>query len=87
MQAASAVKQNTTSPGKTPSVTKESAMLDAISKLLFIIFSAVGIYFGWKVGIKNGTYFWSVIQSIGTTLRSYIAQLFSSAQEYARRSR
>jgi TRAP-type C4-dicarboxylate transport system permease small subunit len=78
----------TTVVGKTPAFsTKQTTMMDVISTVLFIGFSAVAIYYGWVLGRQNGPYFWSVIQSIGSTIRSYLVRLITYAQEYARRSR
>lgn len=76
-------------PDKKPrsSSSKRTTMTDIISLVMFIAFSAVALYFGWKVGRQNGTYFWGVIQAIGASIRSYIIQLIAYAQEYARRSR
>jgi hypothetical protein len=78
----------TTVSEKTPSFsTKQTTMIDVISTVLFLGFSAVAIYYGWRLGKQNGTYFWSVVQAIGSGIRSYLVQLITYAQEYARRSR
>lgn len=88
MQAAPAVSNKTAVVEKTPSFsTKQVTMIDILSNILFIVFSAVALYFGWKLGRQYGPYFWTIIQAIGTTIRSYLVQLISYAQEYARRSR
>ena len=78
----------TTAVEKTPSFsTKQVTMIDVISNILFICLSAAAIYYGWTLGKQNGLYFWSIIQVIGSTIRSYLVQLISYAQEYVRRSR
>lgn len=88
MQAAPAVPAKTNVVEKTPSFsTKQVTMMDNLSNILFIVFSAAALYFGWKIGKEKGPYFWSVIQAIGSAIRSYLVQLISYAQEYARRSR
>ena len=88
MQAAPAVSKTKTTPvEKTPSASKQITLMDVVSKLLFIVFSAVGIYFGWKFGRQYGAYFWGVIQAIGSVIRSYLVELIRYVQEYARRSR
>jgi hypothetical protein len=66
---------------------KQVTTTDIISTLLFIGFSAIAIYYGWNLGRQYGPSFWIIIQAIGSTIRSYIIQLISYAQEYARRSR
>jgi hypothetical protein len=73
---------------KTRSFSSEKfTFMDVVSTILFLVFSVVAIYFGWKLGGQYGPYFWAVIQAIGSAIRSYIIQLIVYAQEYARRSR
>ena len=88
MEAAPAVSNVTAVVEKTPSFSaKQVTMTDILSNILFIVFSAAALYFGWKLGRQYGPYFWAVIQAIGSAIRSYIIQLIVYAQEYARRSR
>lgn len=78
----------TTVSEKTPSFsTKQVTMMDVLSNILFIVFSAAAIYYGWKLGRQYGLYFWSIVQVIGSTIRMYLVRMISYAQEYARRSR
>jgi hypothetical protein len=70
----------------TPS-TKKTTTMDIISLVVFAGFSVIALYFGWKVGRQNGTYFWGIVQAIGAAIRSYLVRLIAYAQEYARRSR
>jgi hypothetical protein len=73
---------------RTPSLSNNPIdVIDLLSTVIFVGLSAVAVYYGWRLGKQNGPYFWSIIQVIGSTIRSYLLQFIGYAQEYARRSR
>ena len=65
---------------KSASATQEVTMYDIISFILFIVFSAVAVFFGWKYGTMYALKYWLVIQKFGEYLGTSIRGAISSVR-------
>jgi hypothetical protein len=66
---------------RSASTRQEVTMYDIISFTMFVVFSAVAIYFGIKYGSMYSKPYWIVIQKFGEYLGTWIRQQLTSIRQ------
>lgn len=66
---------------KSASTRQEVTVYDIISFILFVIFSAVAIYYGIKYGSMYSKQYWLVIQKFGEYLGTWFRNQFISMRQ------
>ena len=67
--------------------TETITFVDILTFIVLAVFCVLGAYYGWVYGVRQAPYYLAVLQSIGSSLRTYIMRMVYYTQEYARRSR
>ena len=63
------------------STTKPTTFVDILNFIVYAIFTAVAVYYGWTMGQKYAVMYWTVIQKFGENLRTWVISTMSSIRQ------
>jgi len=83
MQSAPAHSDTPTPPPivRSASSSNPVTFMDVLNFIVYAIFTAVAVYYGWTFGQKYAVMYWTVIQKFGENLRTFVIDSISSIRQ------
>ena len=66
---------------KSASSSNPVTFMDVLNFIVYAIFTAVAVYYGWTFGQKYAVMYWTVIQKFGENLRTLVVNTISSLRQ------